>query len=73
MTKFKQEVVDKMLTDPQLYAAIAEAKGVLPSSLGTVIKRNGSSINQYHIVALVADYLGKEPLEILETVKVVSE
>lgn len=46
-----------MLTDPDLYAAIAKEKGVLPGSLDITIKRNGSSINEYRIVKLVADYL----------------
>lgn len=56
-----------MLSDPKLYSAIAEAKGIKPANLGTVIRRNGNAINQYSIVKLVAEYTGKQPDELVET------
>ncbi len=67
MTKFKKEVINLMLTDPILYGKIAEAKGVKPANLGTVIRRNGNAINQYAIVKLVAEYTGRQPDELVET------
>ena len=66
MLRFKQEVLDKMLSDATLFAMICEAKGIKPGNLGTVIRRNGNSINQYSIVKIVADYLGKEAGELVE-------
>lgn len=70
MTKFKQGVLEMMLTDVDLYAKVAKAKGVRVANLGTVIRRNGSSINQYGIVKLVADHLGVSPDDVVEEVKV---
>ena len=67
MTQFKKEVIDLMLSDPKLYGAIAEAKGIKPANLGTVIRRNGNAINQYAIVKLVSDYVGKNPEELVES------
>ena len=66
MTQFKKEVIDLMLSDPKLYGAIAEAKGIKPANLGTVIRRNGNAINQYAIVKLVSDYTGRTPDELVE-------
>ena len=66
MTKFKQEIIELMLNDPRLFALICEAKAVKPSNLGIVIRRNGNSINQYGIVKIVADYLGRDPDELIE-------
>lgn len=70
MTKFKTEVLDRMLNDPDLFAAIAKAKNVKPSNLGTVIRRNGNSINHYAVVKLVADYLGVDEQEVVEETKI---
>jgi hypothetical protein len=66
MAKLKQEVLEKIKTDPDLFAEVAKALNIKPASLPVTIDRNGSSINQYSIVKLVADYLGKTPDEILE-------
>lgn len=64
MERFKKEVLEIMLTDTDLYAAIAKEKDVRPGSLTMTIKRNGGSINEYRIVKLVAEYLGR-PMESL--------
>lgn len=66
MKRFTQEILDLMLTDPILYGLIAKEKSIMPASLDTVIKRNGSSINEYRIVKLVADYLGRDMESLLE-------
>jgi hypothetical protein len=72
MSKIKQEVLDKIKTDPDLFAKVAKALNIKPASLPMAIERNGSNLNQYSIVKLVSDYLEKNPEEILEedTVKV---
>ena len=67
MAKFKQDVLDMMKTDTDLFAALAKALGIKPTSLPQTIDRNGASLNQYSIVTLVAEYLGKEPQELLES------
>ena len=66
MTKFKQEVLRKMKTDPYLFAAVANEMKVMPTSLPMIIDRNGNSLNQYSIVTLVASHLGLEPDELVE-------
>lgn len=66
MSKFKQEVLEKMKTDPDLFAALCKATNVKPTALTQTINRNGNAINQYHIVALVAAHLKKKPEDLLE-------
>ncbi len=63
--RFKQEVIDRMLNDADLYALVAKEKSVKPANLGTVIRRNGGSINEYRVVKTVADYLGVDPEELM--------
>jgi hypothetical protein len=66
MAKFKQEVLDQMKDDPDLFAIISKALNVKPVSMPVTIDRNGNNLNQYSIVKLVADYLGKRPEDLLE-------
>ena len=68
MTRLKQEVLDVMISDPDLYCAIAKAKGVAPGSVHTIISRNGKSINEYGILKLVAEYLGRDIDSLVEKV-----
>jgi hypothetical protein len=58
-----------MLSDPDLFAKIAKEKNVLPGSLGTVIRRNGSSINEFRIVEIVADHIGVDMETLMEEVE----
>lgn len=73
MAKFKQEILEIMKTDVDLFSALLKALGVKPISLPTIIDRNGKTINEYSIVKLVADHLGKTPEEILEEESEVKE
>lgn len=66
MAKFRKEVLDLMENDPDLFIKIKEALGIKPGSLPMTIRRNGNVLNQYTIVALVADHLGKNPEDLLE-------
>ena len=66
MAKFKQEVLNRMKADPDLFAALCKAMDVKPSSMTNTIDRNSGTLNQYNIVALVADHLGKNPEDLLE-------
>lgn len=66
MAKFKQEVLDKIKNDPDLFAEVAKAMDVKPVSLPQIIQRNGNNINQYHIVKLVATHLGEDPDTLIE-------
>lgn len=73
MARFKQEVLEIMKTDHDLFAAISKALDVLPASLPVIIHRNGRTLNQYHIVTLVAAHLGKKPEDICEEESEVKE
>lgn len=66
MAKFKQEVIELMESDADLFAAVTKALGIKPASVPVTLKRNGKLLNQYHIVTLVAAHLGKEPSELVE-------
>lgn len=66
MAKFKQEVLNLIKTDPDLFAAVAKAMDIKPVTLAATIDRNGNNINQYSIVTLVANHLGVVPEELLE-------
>lgn len=66
MARFKQEVIDKIKADTKLYAVVVEATGVQPASLPIILNRNGRTLNQYNVVAKVAEYLGIEASEIIE-------
>lgn len=67
MAKFKQEILEKIKSSPDLFAAVAKAMGIKPTSLPLTIERNGSTLNEYSIVTLVASHLGLEPDEIVES------
>jgi len=64
--RFKQEVIDQIKKDPVLFGAVAETMGIELISLPMALKRNGPTLNQYHIVVLVASHLGKDPEDVLE-------
>lgn len=66
MAKFKKEVLDKIGSDPGLFAAVASELGIKPTSLQQVMLRNGNSINRYSVVRLVAEYLGENPDNLVE-------
>ncbi len=64
--RFKQEVLDEIRSSPDLFADVAKAMDVKPTSLPSILDRNGNSLNQYEVVVLVAQSLNKNPEEILE-------
>lgn len=66
MAKFKTEVLDKIKSDADLFAAVAKALDIKPTSLPQTIERNGNTLNQYSVVTLVASHLGVSPDELLE-------
>jgi hypothetical protein len=66
MSKFKKEVLDKIVSDADLFSIVAKEMDIQPSSLAANIWRNGASLNQYHVVKAVADYLKVTPEDILE-------
>jgi hypothetical protein len=65
MAKLKQAIINKIKTDPDLFAVVAKAMGVLPASLAANIDRNGKAVNQYNVVKAIADFLGESPEKIL--------
>ena len=66
MRRFKQEILDLMLSEPELYSAIAKLKSVQPGSLHMTIRRNSASINEYTVVKLVSDFLKKDMEDLVE-------
>lgn len=64
--KFKQEILEKIKTDPDLFAAVATAMNIKPVSLSAMIDRNGNSLNVYTVVKAVSDYLKVKPESLLE-------
>lgn len=66
MARFKQEILDKIINDPDLFAIVAKTVGLKPTSMAVTIRRNGNSLNQYSVIVAVAEYLDKEPEELLE-------
>lgn len=63
---FKKEVLNQIRGDVDLFGKVCKAMDVTPAYLPVALARNGNSVNQYSIVALVADHLGKDPDELLE-------
>lgn len=66
MAKFKQEVIELIESDAELFVQLCKALDIKPSSMPVTLKRNGKLLNQYHIVTLVANHLGKEADELVE-------
>lgn len=66
MAKFKQESLEEIKSDPLLFAKVCKAMDVKPTSLPMIIERNGNNLNQYSIVTLVAEHLGRTPEDLLE-------
>lgn len=66
MAKFKQEVIELIKSDADLFALVAKTMGVRPTSVLETLKRNSNRLNQYSVVTTVAEYLGKEASEIVE-------
>lgn len=70
MSKFKQEILDKIKSDPDLFTIVTKALKIKPTSMEQTINRNGVTLNQYGIVKAVADYLKKKPEDLVVTSKV---
>lgn len=66
MGKFKQEILELIKSDPDLFTIVTKALGIKPTSMEQTINRNGVTLNQYGIVKAVADYLKRKPEEVLE-------
>lgn len=73
MSRFKQEVLDRIKSDVDLFAAVCKALEISPASMPETLKRNGRTLNQYSIVTLVADRLGLKPEEVVEDSEPVSK
>jgi hypothetical protein len=69
MEKFKIEILKKIKEDPDLFAEVAKALEIKPVSLPQLIDRRSPNLNQYSIVKLVADYLGVNPEDLMESVE----
>lgn len=66
MAKFKQEVIELIKADADLFAIVAKALDVRPTSVHETLKRNGRALNQYNVVTAVAQYLKKPADELIQ-------
>jgi hypothetical protein len=66
MAKFKQEVIEAIKADADLFALVAKEMDIKPTSVHENLKRNGKSLNQYSVIAAVAKYLKKKPSDLVE-------
>ena len=66
MSRFKTEVLERMKSDPDLFALVAKSLGNNPASLHMVIHRNGNRLNQYAVVKAVSEYLRIPADELIE-------
>jgi hypothetical protein len=73
VAKFKRQILEKMKTDPILFAALAKILDIKLVSLPVTIERNGNTLNQYSVVKLVSDHLQVSPEELLEEESEVKE
>lgn len=73
MAKFKQEILEKIKADPKLFIAVAEEMGIKPQSLAANIDRNGTTLNQYSVVTVVASYLKMDANDLVEEDATVKE
>lgn len=66
MTRLKQEVLDKIKSDSDLFSLVAKKTGIQPISLATNIGRRPKALNQYDVVIAIAQHLGQNPEDLLE-------
>jgi hypothetical protein len=71
--RLKQDILEKIKSDPDLFAKVSKAMRIRPGSLPQTLLRNGASLNQWDIVTLVASHLGLEPDAVVEHVSDKSE
>lgn len=64
--RFKQEVLDQIEKNPALFSKVCDELKMKPTSLPNTLRRNGTTLNQYSIVKLVADHLSVDPDSLLE-------
>lgn len=66
MTKLSNKTLEKIKSTPQLYADVATAMGVRPSSLEVLLRKNGKRLTEYQVLKVISDYTGKNPDELIE-------
>jgi hypothetical protein len=66
MSKFKQEILNKIKSDPALFCLVALEMGIKPVSLPIAIDANRKTLTSYRVVTKVAEYLNVNPEELLE-------
>lgn len=62
---------DTILADSTLFKKVADKLKVKPASLIAIVYRNGSKINRYDVVELIAEHMGKTLSDIQEEVQAV--
>jgi hypothetical protein len=73
MSKFKQEVLDKIKADADLFAKVANTMGIQPVSLPSAIERNTKTLNDYDVYKVVSEHLDMEIEDMLEEESEVKE
>jgi hypothetical protein len=62
----RQEAIDKILKEPDLYATVTKILKVQPTALPMTLRRNGNKVNRLDNVEAIAKAMGLKPADILE-------
>ncbi|WP_407522579.1 hypothetical protein PDL71_15210 [Lacibacter sp. MH-610] len=66
--RFTSEALDFIKGDADCFAEVSKEMGIEPGSLLSAINRNTATLNQYSVVTLVANHMGRNPDELVEEV-----
>lgn len=66
MAKFKLEILEKIKSDPDLFALVSRVSEIAPAALPMAIVRNSTKLNQYGVVVAVASHLGVDADDLLD-------
>jgi hypothetical protein len=65
----KQDIVDKIKTDPILFGQVSQALDIKPISLYNVLAQNHIKLTQAGVMIVLREYLGVQDSELLSTLQ----
>jgi len=68
-SRLTSAAISAIETDTALFAKVAKAMGVKPTSLPMVLKRNSRRLLEFDILNIIAQAMNKKPKDIVETIK----
>lgn len=69
MARLKKKIIEEIKNDPDLFALVAKTMKIRPASLNQTLERNGNTLNQYSVVKVIAEFLKKNPKDVMEESK----